>query len=51
MAETERILRELAGNLEQEPERFSPASPEREYPQDPPLPESNLEEGPGGPFA
>lgn len=50
-AEAERVLAELAGNVNPEPDRFSPAPPEHQYPQDPPTEKSTEEEGPGGPFA
>jgi len=50
-AEAERILAELAENEDSETDRFSPAPPERKYPEDPPAESCAEEEGPGGPFA
>lgn len=49
-AEAERVLAEMADDTNPPTERFSPAPPERQYPQDPPGECDVEEEGPGGPF-
>jgi len=50
-SEAERVLAELSGNVEAVTDRFSPAPPERQCPEETPAEESPAEEGPGGPFA